>query len=82
MTATFAPSFAQKVITMPTPVLQMPNPTTINHTVISHQSNFPQQIPQVQANQNQRPTIINHHHPILFTQAPQQNQVYHSQASA
>ena len=82
MTATFAPSFAQKVITIPSPVLQVPNPTTINQTVISHQSNFPQQIPQMQTNQNQHPTVINHHHPIVFTQAPQQNQVYHSQASA
>lgn len=82
MNATFAPTLAQKIITMPAPTLQMPNPTMINQTVISHQSHFPQHIPQMQANQNQQPTVINHHHPIVFTQIPQQNQVYHSQASA
>lgn len=69
---------------MPATVFQVPNPTTINQTVISHQQSFPQQIPQTQtqANQNSHPTVVNHHHPILFAQAPQQPQVYQSQTSA
>jgi hypothetical protein len=77
LTATFAPSFAQKAISFPAPVTHIPNPTAINQTVISHQNTFPQQFPQMQ-NQNPQPTVINHHHPILFSQIPQQAHIYHS----